>query len=143
MYPVQARRNSCSVIGHDQVPGPDQFDQSRTRQVSNRAAGFDDHNPGARRALDWFDGGDHSSFFLRGHSDLNGARVSAVSMVAINSRAAISGALSVVRSASGMAIACIGVSMSPGSKERKCVPSADNSWFQISVMWRRPALLAP
>ena len=41
-----------------------------------------------------------------------------------NSRAAVSGRLSSVRSASGTAMACMGVSMSPGSSDITGTPSA-------------------
>ena len=47
------------------------------------------------------------------------------------------------RSASGAAAACSGVSMSPGSIERKRMPSCAISQFQMRLMWASAALLAP
>ena len=53
------------------------------------------------------------------------------------------GCFSVVRSASGTASACMGVSMSPGSSASSFTPCDDISSFQMRVMCASAALLEP
>src|SRR5207249_6217559 len=92
------------------------------------------------RALDGAVGGDHDTPPSLAASVREGR---AASMASVSSRAAASGRLSVAGSASGTAAACSGVSMSPGSSDRKRTPSAANSASQMALKWRRAALLAP
>jgi hypothetical protein len=67
----------------------------------------------------------------------------ATSIALMISAAESAGRFSVLGSASGTASAWSGVSMSPGSIERKETPSALASSAQIAVKWRSAALLAP
>ena len=89
---------------------------------------IDDEQACVLRPLHRVASGDHACSFT-----------SAAEMASASSRAAVSGRLSVAGSAPGTASACSGVSMSPGSSDRKRTPSAASSSPQMALMWRSAA----
>src|SRR5262245_46201384 len=90
-------------------------------------AAIDNHEFRLSWALDGEMRRDHSippSFIVAGgQSTYEGERGRALAIISATSCAAASGRFNVAGSASGIARACIGVSMSPGSSDKKRTPS--------------------
>src|SRR5207247_901185 len=126
---VQARGQRGGIICHDQIAGSQVIDQARARRVRYRALSVDYEQPRIGRPL----------YRLSGSNHWGKARA----IASASSRAATSGRFSVARSALGTASACKGVSMSPGSSDRKRTPSAPSSSPQMPLMWRSAAFDAP
>src|SRR3989441_4458967 len=141
MHAVQAGRERCRIVGNHQIAGLQEIRETRSRSVSDAPSRVDDEELGVPRPLDGTVGRDHVLCSLCSMTATRSP--SAAAIASANSRAEVSGRSSVAGSASGTANACSGVSMSPGSSERKRTPSADSSSFQIRLMWCKAALLAP
>src|SRR5579883_121751 len=139
MRSFEARRQSRGVVRHDQVAGREQVGEFGPRRAPHAPIGTDDQQLAAA-AIETL-GGDHARD-PTGRKASRPWRSDALIASAI-SAAASSGGFSVDGSVSGEAKACSGVSMSPGSSERKRTPSSLSSLSQIAVRWRSAALLAP
>src|SRR5262245_6824312 len=137
MRALQARGQRCGVICNHQIARVEEEGSLGGRQVSHPAIPVNGNEFGgsAVGAV----GGNHEYPRTRGAARFGNA----ASITSTTSAAESSGSLNVIGSASGIAKACSGVSMSRGSIERKRTPSAFPSSAQIAVRWRRAALLAP
>ena len=122
MAPREARGKRGGVVGDDEVALAKQLDEFASRQVAQGAARIGDEHARIEGTLHRKGSGDHA-----------GVLASAASIASASSRAAASGRFNVARSASGTANAWSGVSMSPGSSDRKRTPSAASSSFQMRL----------
>ena len=115
---AQARRQRRRVVGDDQVAGLQQVDAiARAHACATRPSGVDDSSCGRRPDAGPVSWRRSWRTARTGAGRTSGAR-SRGDQVAQLAAAAAAG-LSVERSASGTASACSGVSMSPGSNDRK------------------------
>src|SRR5262245_45273158 len=137
MRAVQAPGQRCGVLCNHQTARAEKEGPPGARQVSHPAIPINGNKLGgsAVGAV----GGNHEYPRTRRAARFGNP----ASITSTTSAAESSGRLNVIGSASGIAKACSGVSMSPGSIERKRTPSIFPSSAQIAVKWRRAALLAP
>src|SRR5262245_61608080 len=131
----QARWQRCRIICDDEVARAEEGGECSARQMSYPTIGVDGEE---------FGGSPVGTLGYNNGCTTRGAwRGNAASSDSMISAAASSGRRNVVGSTSGAASACSGVSMSPGSSERKAMPSVFASFAQIALRWRRAALLEP
>src|SRR5689334_10629183 len=136
MCAMKARGKRGCIVGDHQIALMQQIDELVALDVADVALRIDGQQSGVRRPMDGtIRSRDHLAPPLATFSSGATWRGSEEAMASRSSRAAVSGRLSVDGSASGTASACIGVSMSPGSIERKRIPSEESSSLQMRVMW--------
>src|SRR5262249_6953399 len=137
--PGEARGKSRGIVGDHEIAGAEEIDEGRSRPGLDVAVAPDDQQPGARRMFDGLRGGDHAVAL----ASCRALVASADAIASASSRAAVSGRFKSEGSASGTAIRCRAVSMSPGSRARRRIPAGLSSSAQIRVMCWSAALLAP
>src|SRR5207249_9161910 len=120
----------CIVRDH-QITATEEIDDSRSREMADVAAAIKHKELRLPRALDWQKGGGHRTTVSGINSGLRCMDESRLPGASASSRAAVSGRLSSDGPASGTAIACSGVSISPGSSDKTQIPSAVSSSLQI------------
>src|SRR6185369_5217973 len=138
VYAAKACRQRRSVVRNHYVAGAEQRDQTTARQGADATCRIHVQELRVRGALNGPVGSDHEARL--NVIDRAGSRSAIASAI---STAAALGCFSVVRSASGIASACIGVSMSPGSSASSFTPCDAISSFQMRVMCATAALLEP
>ena len=120
---VQACRQRRGVVGDDEIAGPQNIDAAGARAMWRSALALVDDR--AACAAAWpLPSQRRSCVATLADRDR-------VAMASSSSRAAASGRFSVEGSASGTASACSGVSMSPGSTDRKRTPCSASSASQM------------
>ena len=137
VHALQAGRNSGGVVGDDEIPRAEKLDEVRPRRVSNRSVRVHDEKPRGRGTLNGSDSQESPMRLL--HVRMFDRPAEAAEAPRPQSRRSTGPRQPAPRaltgSASGSASACSGVSMSPGSIDRTCTPSAASSAFQIRLIW--------
>ena len=137
MRAAQACRQGCSIVGDDRVPRAEQRSELGARHVPHSAARINDQQ--FRGLPVGSVGGAHGCAPTSCLARLGMLRPSFQGFRPRSPQ----GLRNVDGSASGIACACSGVSMSPGSRERKPTPWDFASSAQMAVRCRSAALLAP
>src|ERR1700682_2606643 len=134
---LEARRQGCGVVSDDEVAVSQEIHESNTRNMGDVPACIYDQKFRLLRTLNGQMCGNHGNppiFAVSGGQSLSERRLGrAKAMAWATSLAATSGCFNVAGSQSGTARACSGVSMSPGSKERKRMPKGSSSAFQTAL----------